>query len=86
MPERAQLSPFTPARNASSSRADSYRGAYTDRQRRFDARSERRWGDVFIFDLPALFLWFSSPYDCWPCEEVPFVSPVLAPVIVDLWP
>jgi hypothetical protein len=72
---RTQMSPLVRNPNLSSARVNSYVGAHTDRQRRFEARSARRDGDWFILDIPTPLLWLEeecllSPYgDCdfiWP--------------------
>lgn len=74
------LQPKAPAPPAQGSR---YQGANTDRQRRFDSRSERRWGNWGILGVPAALLWM-DPFAAIVCD--PFddaCEPALA--FVDLW-
>jgi hypothetical protein len=54
-----------------------YARAYSDRQRRFDARSARRSGDWFILEVPTALLWLDdedvptpdNPWGWWPSVE-----------------
>ena len=80
------LDDYIPARQVSAGqflrqRVDAYAGAHIDRQRRFEARSARRWGDWFILDVPTPVLWITNGY-ATPCEEIDFVSPFGT----DIWP
>ena len=76
-PDAAQ--PQTPAATSPSR----YLGANTDRQRRFDSRSERRWGNWGILGVPTAFLWTDpfAPLMCDPFDEA--CEPTVA--VVDLW-
>jgi len=62
--------------------ARSYAAAYTDRQRRFDVRTARRYGDWGILAIPTAALWF---------EEVELAAVADAevdgwePAIIDIW-
>ena len=55
----------------------------TDRQSRFDARAERRWGDWGAFlDFPPCLLWLETePVVCFGDECV-----LEEPAIIELWP
>ncbi len=59
-----------------------YLGANTDRQRRFDSRAERRWGNWGMLEVPTALLWMDpfAPLVCDPfddaCEPaVAFIDP-----------
>ena len=76
-PNPAQLS--ASARNP---RGTTYAGTNTTRQRKFEARSDRRWGDWSILELAMPLLWFDAACiaaadDALGCPE---------PVMIDLWP
>jgi hypothetical protein len=74
------LSIPTPMRAVSLSRpsqvattaASSNIGSHTDRQRRFDARSRRRYGDWSVLDLPAVLLWLDEADNDVPDPDNPF--------------
>jgi len=80
--DRRAVSPFASTPNLSSSRAGSYVGAHTDRQRRFEARSARRWGDWSILEFPIPLLWLYTEPWLSVDEEYEF-EPTVA---VELWP
>jgi hypothetical protein len=63
-------------------RFNGYAGANTDRQRRFEARSARRWGDWGVLAVPPAVLWFDEIYAAAVIEEE-LGSPI--PPIIDLW-
>jgi hypothetical protein len=76
------VSPFASNPNVSSSAAGSYVGAHTDRQRRFEARSARRWGNWSILEFPWPLLWLYTE----PWQSVDDDDEFEPPVVVDLWP
>lgn len=76
------VDPFVSARNISGTRAGSYVGAHADRQRRFEARSDRRWGDWSILELPIPLLWLYTEPWLSVCDE----DEIAPSVVVELWP
>jgi hypothetical protein len=78
------VSPFASTSNVSSSAAGSHVGAHTGRQRRFAARSARRWGDWSILEFPLPLLWlYTEP---WLSEDEDDEYEFEPPVVVELWP
>jgi hypothetical protein len=76
-PNPTQLPP-----SARSPRGTAYAGINTTRQGKFEARSDRRWGDWSILGLAIPLLWFDAAYlaaadDVLGCPD---------PEIIDLWP
>ena len=51
---RPNVSPVSPGRS------NQYRGALAKRQTRFDARSDRRYGNWSFLELPTAMLWLDS--------------------------
>jgi hypothetical protein len=81
--DRGTISPFASAQSVSSSRAGSYVGAHTDRQRRFEARSDRRWGNWSILELPFPLLWlYTEPWLSLYDDD----DEIEPSTIVELWP
>ena len=58
-----------------------YRGGNTDRQSRFELRSQRRWGDWGVLEFPSALLWFDD--ECVLDYGEPFC---IAPAPASLWP
>ena len=58
-----------------------YRGGNTDRQSRFELRSQRRWGDWGVLEFPSALLWFDD--ECVLDYGEPFC---IAPAPIFLWP
>lgn len=71
--------------SSSSGRISSYVGANTDRQRRFEARSARRWGDWFILNVPTPLLWLDDGDDEY-LLAAPSRYEVWPPAVIELWP
>ena len=51
---RPSFAPVSPGRS------NQYRGVLANRQTRFDARSDRRYGDWSFLELPTAMLWLDS--------------------------
>jgi len=59
--DRQTVSPFGATRNDPGT--GPYMGVYSDRLRRFEARSARRWGDWSILEFPRPLLWlYNEPW------------------------
>ena len=85
---RAQMTKGTFARGPQAkvptpAQGSRYQGANTDRQRRFDSRSERRWGNWGLLGVPTALLWMDpfAPLVCDPFDEA--CEPAVA--VVNPW-
>jgi hypothetical protein len=76
-----QSGPISSVPNRSVGQYNSYVGVNTNRQDRFQARQERRWGDWGYLDVPTPVLWLNDAMVFSPFEE----AAVETAVFVDIW-
>ncbi len=72
---------FNSARASAGGGYGSWTGVNTTRQDRFQARAQRRWGDVTYWSMPAPVLWLEDPFVLSPFDDILFVEPAF----VDIW-
>jgi hypothetical protein len=73
---------FQNVSNVSGARTIGYGGIDVDRQSRFQARSDRRWGNWSVLEVATPILWLGNQCEpLLPDELGEFISPV-----VELWP
>jgi hypothetical protein len=77
----AKTTVLNSARDSMAGRYNSYSGANTTRQERFQARERRRWGDCTYWSIPSPVLWLEEPYVLSPFDDILFI----APAYVDIW-
>jgi hypothetical protein len=80
---RTSMSPFASAQTVSNARTGSYVGVNTDRQRRFESRAARRYGDWSILEFPTPVLWLDYGWEPILLDEP---GEFVVPVLVELWP
>jgi hypothetical protein len=81
--DRTQVNPFPSAGKAPTRGTNSLARSNVNRQRRFDARADRRWGEWLPYlELPTPLLWLDDDIGLCLYDQCEFVWPV----VVALWP